>query len=850
MPTIVLTLAADIRYALRQLRRSPGFAATAILTLALGIGATTAIFTLMYQVMLRSLPVAHPEQIYKVGKRLNCCVTGSGQDDWSLFSYDFYRFLRDGTPGTAGMAAVQSGTTTVSARRAGAGSAAQPLALHFVSGNYFTLLGVQPFAGRMLRPDDDREGAPPTAVLSYALWRAKFGADPHLVGSTLLLTGHPVTVVGISSEKFIGERNTNDAPGLWLPLAQEPTLEPTSKVIRYPMSNWLDVLVRLPDPHTAAPVQRALQGELHQWINAHPVFFRDALKSDIDRMTTELAPASSGINDLQNQYERSLDLLLLVAGFVLLIACANLANLMLVRGMARQAELAVRSALGAPRARLVRQMLVEAVLLSILGGLAAVVVAYAGTRGMLALAMRGVEFSPISASPSLPVLCFALLLSLVTGVAFGTAPAWIASRQNPVEALRGANRSSASDRSALPQRLLVILQAALSLVLLSTAGLLITSLRHLEQQDFHFEPEGRLIVFTDLPAAGYSYERLAGLYQRIDDTFSTLPGVQSVGYGTYGPMAYNNWGTGVWFPGDAQNRDPSVGASYSAISPQFLTTVGTRVVAGRGITEEDRPTTQHVAVVNQMFVDHYLKGKQAIGQHFGPDLTNPAEFTIVGVVENTKYGDPSEPVLPMFFTSIRQATSFETDRDTTIEQGKHFATNLIVRYRGDESAAAASVRQALQQIDPEIPILAMRSYKDQLSTNFTQQDLVVRLTTLFGALALLLASIGLYGVTAYSVARRTGEIGIRMALGASRAGVLAMIVRSALMQALLGLALGLPLTFFAGRLLQHTLYQTSSFQPLVLLGVAALLLASAFAAAVIPARRAASIDPMTALRSE
>ncbi len=844
------SLFADIRYALRQLRRSPGFAATAILTLALGIGATTAIFTLVYQVMLRSLPVAHPEQLYKVGKTLNCCVLGGIQDDWSLFSYDFYHFLRDQTPGTAGLAAVQAGTSVVSARRAGGASVSQPLAMHFVSGNYFSVLGVRPFAGRLLRPDDDREGAPPTAVLSYTLWRTKFGADSQLVGSTLLLTGHPVTVVGISSESFLGERNTTDPPGLWVPLAQEPVLEPASKIIRFAASNWLDLLVRIPDPHAVAPAQLAFKGELRQWIAAHPNFYTGFPPKEIAGATTELAPAASGINNLQGQYERSLKLLLLVAGFVLLIACANLANLMLVRGMTRQAELAVRSALGAPRGRLVRQMLVEAVLLSFFGGLAAVAVAYAGTRGILALAMRGVELSPVSASPSLPVLGFALLLSLVTGIAFGTAPAWIASRQNPVEALRGANRSSASDRSALPQRLLVILQAALSLVLLTTAGLLITSLRHLEQQNFHFEPEGRLIVFTDLAAAGYTYDRLAGLYQRIDDTFSRLPGVQGFGYGTYGPMAYNNWGTGVWFPGDAQNRDPNMGASYSAISPQFFAAVGTRVLEGRGITEQDTPTTQHVAVVNRMFVDHYLKGKQAIGEHFGPDPKKTAEFAIVGVVENTKYGDPAEPVRPMFYTPVRQATSFETERDTTIERQKHFATNLIVRYRSDESAAAASVRQALQQIDPEIPILAMRSYTDQLSGNFTQQDLVVRLTTLFGALALLLASIGLYGVTAYAVARRTGEIGIRMALGASRSSVLAMIVRTALAQALLGLALGLPLTFFAARLLQHSLYQTSSFQPLVLGGVAALLLASAFAAAVIPARRATSIDPMLALRSE
>ncbi len=517
------TILADIRYALRQLRKSPGFAATAILTLALGIGATTAIFTLVYQVLLRSIPVSHPEQLYKVGKSNTSGVSGGLQNDWSMFSYEMYRSLRDNTPDTTGVAAVQSAITTVSARKPGNADAAQPLTAHFISGNYFSVLGVKPYAGRLLSPEDDREGAPPTAVVSYTLWQTKFGADPRLVGSTLLLTGHPVTVVGIAAAGFLGERAMQDPPGVWLPLAEEPLFEPDYPLMRYPEQGWLNVLVRIPRAKQVTQVQLAIQGELRQWIDANRGLFENATSQILARQTTELAPASGGINDLRDQYESSLKLLLSVAGFVLLIACANLANLMLVRGMARQQELAVRSALGAPRARLIRQMLVEAVLLSIFGGIAAVVVAYAGTRAILSLAMRGAELSPLSASPSVPVLLFALLVSLVTGVVFGIAPAWITSRTSPVEALRGANRST-RDASATPQKLLVILQAALSLVLLSTAGLLITSLRHLEHQDFRFQPEGRLIVSTDLAAAGYSYDRLAGLYRQIDDVFSRLGG--------------------------------------------------------------------------------------------------------------------------------------------------------------------------------------------------------------------------------------------------------------------------------------------------------------------------------------
>ena len=843
------TLFADIRYALRQLRKSPGFAATAILTLALGIGATTAIFTLVYQVLLRSIPVSHPEQIYKIGKANNSGVSGGLQDDWNMFSYDAYRYLRDQTPGIDGIAAVQAAQTTVSVRRAGGSAQAQSLTMHYISGNYFPVLGVKPYAGRLLSPDDDREGAPPAAVISYTLWQTKFGGDPRLLGSTLLLTGHPVTIVGITAEKFLGERTMQDPPGLWLALAEEPLFEPGYPLMHYPTLGWLNLLVRIPHPNQAPQVQLAVQGELHQWIVANQGLFPSATAKAVARQTTELAPASGGINDLRDQYESGLKLLLWVSGFVLLIACANLANLMLVRGMARQQELAVRSALGAPRGRLIRQMLVEAVLLSIFGGAAAVVIAYAGTHAILALAMRGAELSPLSAAPSLPVLGFALLVSLVTGVVFGIAPAWITSRTSPVEALRGANRST-RDASALPQTLLVILQAALSLVLLSTAGLLITSLRHLEHQDFRFQPEGRLIVNTDLTAAGYTYDRLAGLYRQFDDTFSHLPNIESFAYATYAPMTNDYWSGVVFRPGVPPAFGAENNALYSAVSPGYFSTLDARVLLGRGITEHDTATSTHVAVVNQAFVQHFLKGKSPVGEHFGPDRAKPNEFEIVGVVEDTKYVNPERPVQPMYFTPLTQTVALTKPEAASNENFKHFASNLVVHYRGDPSAAATSVRRALQSIDPGIPILKMQSYQDQLSSNFTQQDLTVRLTTLFGILALVLASIGLYGVTAYAVARRTSEIGVRMALGASRSGVLAMIVKRALSQALIGLAIGLPLTFAAARLVASTLYQTSSFQPLVLVSVAAILLAAAFAAAVIPARRAASIDPMRALRTE
>ena len=841
----MLTIFLDIRLALRQMRRTPDFVVVALLTLALGIGATTAIFTLVYQVMLRSLPIPHPEQIYKVGKRNDCCVTSSIQTpSWNLFSYDLYRSLNDSTPSSNGIAAVSARVYVLSARRSGDNGAIQPLAAEFVSGNYFPLLGVHAFRGRLLVPNDDRPGAAPVAVLSYILWQTKLAADQHIVGSTLLLNGHPVTVVGIAAPSFLSERNQTDPPGVSLPLALQPVFDPDQKLIEQPGMHWLDLLTRISDRDQVAAVQAEVQTGLRRWITAHPEMIQGASTKQIRDAITELAPASGGINDLRSQYEDNLQLLMLIAGFVLLIACANLANLLLVRGMARQGELALRTALGAPRMRLIRQVLVEALLLASCGGLLGLLVAYAGAHAILALAFKEVTVTPLSATPSLPVLGFALSLSICTGMLFGSIPAWIGSQASPAEAMRGIGRST-GDSSALPQRILVITQAGLSLVLLSTAGLLISSLRQLEHQNFGFETHERLVVSTDLSAAGYTIAKLPGLYQQIDNSFAILPGITQFAYATYGPMTGSGWKTGIWLPGEsAEGRK----AGYVYVSKDFFAALGTRVLAGRGFSQEDTASSEHVAVVNQAFVRGYLIGKQPVGMHFGPDPALRNEYNIVGVVADTKYGDPAQPVGPMFFKPMTQMTIYPDAQSNAVEAAGHLASNIFVQYRGDSSMAANEVRTALHSINPNIPILSLLNYEDQLGENFTQENLVVQLTALFGAVALTLAAVGLYGVTSYSVARRTRDIGVRMALGATRGSVLVVVLRGALVQSGLGIALGVPLSLLAGHLLAHTLYQTSTTQPEVLCFVASLLLLASVVAAIVPAQRASAIDPVKALR--
>lgn len=848
------TILQDLRHGLRRLRRAPGFTLTALATLALGIGATTAIFTLTYQVLLRSMPVEHPEQIYKVGKEIECCVDGGTQNDWRLFSADLYRTLRDQTPGIDGMAAVQAGITTVSSRRQG-NSAAQTLEIRFVSGNYFNVLGVKPFTGRLLTSEDDREEAAPAAVISYAIWQSKFGSDPNLVGTTVSFSGHPVTIVGITAEGFLGERNDADPAGTWIALAQEPVFNETRKLYKTPNSHWLDLLVRISDPKKVPPVESAIRVELVQWLREHRDPNSRDTEAEIAKQTTELAPASDGINNLRDAYEKSLTMLQLIAAFVLVIACANLANLMLVRGVARRQELSVRSALGASRARLVREMLVESITLALIGGALGLFVAYAGVKGILALVMRGVTVDPLSASPSIPVLLFAIAVSALTGVLFGIAPAILASQLNPADALHGANRTT-GNISGL-QRALVILQAALSVALLSTSGLLIKSLQRLQSQDFRFETHGRLIAFIDLQTAGYRYEQLDGIYRQFEQAFAAVPGLHDAAWATYSPMSFNNWGSGVAIQGEDPNLKKK-SASYTAVSPNFFTAVGTRVLLGRTFTEHDTDATTHVALVNQTFVNTFLDGKNPIGVHFGPDRRVSSEYEIIGVVDDSKYGDPSQKTRPMFFTPLSQLSRYDKINApaTSIEQAnkneeyKHFVQNIIVRYDGDSTAATAAVRRVLQQINPDIVIRKITTYDEQVSNYFTRQRLIARLTAIFGILALALASIGLYGVTAYGVARRVPEIGLRMALGADRASVVRLILRGAAIQTGIGLALGIPTALLAGRLLQSQLYEVKGHDITTILAACAVLILSAVAASALPARRASSVDPIQALRTE
>ena len=841
----------DVTYALRQLRKAPGFTLTAVLTLALGIGANAAIFTLVHAVLLKNLPVADPKTLVRVGDTGDCCAMAGfpDNDDYSLFSYDLYKHLRDNTPEFEQLAAMEAGigAGSITARRGTNDALPRSSRGELVSGNYFQMFGLQPFAGRMILPTDDVDGAPMVAVLSYASWQRDYALDPSVVGSTFVLNTHPVTIIGITPPSFYGDHLDDTPPDFFLPIVMEPLFD-TAAFLRQPDLNWVYVLGRVKPGTAVASLQVKMIGELKNWLATRPPYQTEDGKKNLARTHLVLTPGGLGIANMQGAYKSGLQLLMGISALVLLIACANIANLVLVRGLARRAETSIRMALGAQRKRIIRQMLTESIVLSCMGGLAGLGVAYAGTRMLLSLAFPDALGLPIHADPSPIVLGFAFALSLITGLVFGIAPAWITSHSEPVEALRGSNRST-QDRSSLVRRSLVVLQAALSLVLLVGAGLLTKSLNKLEHQDFGLQTQNRVVVHINPQNAGYKPEQLQAVYDQIEHRFGSLPGVERVGIATYTPLEGDNWGEGVFVQGRPEpGPNDRIGASWARVSPDFGQTIGQRVLRGRGITEQDTATSPLVAVVNETFVKKFFpKGENPIGMHFGlSGVKSSNEIEIVGVVSDVQYINSRGVARQMYFRPLMQRAPI-SDGD---EVRSLYAGAIMLQMKGQVDDLESQVRRTLASINPNLTVVNYNTFERQIGGQFDQDRMIARLTQMFGLLALVLASVGLYGVTAYTVARRTSEIGIRMALGASRGSVVSMVLREAMLQAAVGLAVGVPIALLCVRFLKTQLYGMSGQDLGVLVGSAAVLAVSACAAGLIPARRAASIDPVKALRTE
>ena len=843
----------DLKLAFRQLGRTPAFAITVILTLALGIGANTAIFTLVHAVLLQSLPVTDPKTLYRIGDLDDCCVDGgflNDNGDFDLFSYELFKHLKQAAPEFEELAGFQSGHSTFSTRRGS--EMAKPERGEYVTGNYFSTFGIGPLLGRMIVPADDNAGAAAVAVLSYQAWQTDYAGDPSVVGSTFYLQAKPVTVVGVAPPGFFGDRVDSDPPAMWLPLSSETVIDGENAILNHADANWLYAIGRLRPGVNLASLQGKLSESLRQWLATQPSYVKEGRNTEIPKQHVVLVPAGAGVQNLQQEAGKGLNLLMALSALVLLVACANIANILLARGTTRRTETSIRMALGAARSRLMRQMLIESVLLGCIGGALGLAVAYAGTRTILALAFPNSKYLPIHASPSLPVLGFALVVSMATGIIFGIVPAWVTSRSDPAEALRGVNRST-RDASSLPQKSLIIFQAALSLVLLVGAALLTKTLRNLEHQNFGIQTENRYVVHIDPQGAGYTSDKLAPLYDRMERDFSALPGVQSVGLALYSALEGNNWGEGVYVEGrPAPGPNAHNGSSWDRVSTRFFDTIGQPVIRGRGFTEQDTATSQMVAVVNQTFVKKFFPNEDPIGHHFGNGGQEYAgNYEIVGVVADAKYNNPREQFRPFFFRPLTQRNNtFKEPGAITGENWSMYANSITVRFRTHPQNVDALLRRTLANIDPNLTIMDLWSLDYQVAGNFNQERLIARLTMLFGILALILASVGLYGITAYSVARRTSEIGVRMALGANRRDVIGIVMRGAFSQVILGLAIGIPIALLGARLIASQLYGVRAYDPLSLLIAAVVLSAAAAVAGFVPARRAATIEPMKALRTE
>jgi predicted permease len=845
-----------IRYAIRQFRQSPVFTAAAVLTLSLGIGGTTAIFTLIHAVMLRSLPVADPASLYRIGDGDNCCVQGGPQDRWGMFSFPLFERLKAEAPEFEQVAAFQAGGARLSVRRQGVDAAAHPLRSEYVTGNYFTTLGVGAFGGRVLAPEDDTPASAPVVVLSHHVWQTAYGGDPSVVGGTFVVEGHPFTVAGVAPPGFFGDTLRNNPPDLWIPLHQEPLLAGGSSLLRQPVAAWLRAIGRAKTGADVNPIGPRLTGVLRQWLqydSGYPSNWMPDVIRMLPSQVIPIVPAGGGIGVMKEQYGRSLQLLFAVCGLVLLIACANVANLLLARSVARRTQTAVRLAIGASRGQIVTQALIESVLLSVAGGVAGLLVAIGAARLLLSLAFTTSTFLPIDTTPSPVVLAFAFGLAVVTGVVFGAAPAWFATRTDPIDALRGSGRTT-GDHSSRMRTALLILQATLSVVLVAGATMLARSLSNVQNQDFGYQIRDRVLVAMNRPPAAYTQPQLAALYRSLEERLARLPGIRGAGLALYNPLT-DNWGELILVAGHPPPKfDEQAGASWDRVSAQYLQDLGVSLQRGRFFTAADNETSAPVAIVNESFVRRFFRSDEdPLGQHFGLDEPeNVGTFRIVGVVRDAKFAGFAlrRPARPMFYVPLAQNVNYASEVMKRIELQSHFIGGLMLVTGMSPGALEPVVTKALSEVDPNLTLTSVRTLQQQVELSFDQERAVASLAGLFGVVSLLLAAIGLYGVTAYAVAQRTNEIGLRMALGAGRRDVINLVLRGAFTRVGAGLLLGIPLAIGAGRLIAAQLYGVPFWDPFALAVAAGSLGLCALVAALVPAGRAAAIPPMFALRSE
>jgi predicted permease len=834
----------DIRYGLRGLLKRKGFAAIAVLTLALGIGANTAIFTLVNAVMLKSLPVQKPEELVLFSDTTS---EGTSIEDsprtgqWNRFSYASYEYFRDHNQSFQGLAALRSGESPLSVRRTDSqANAAARASGHLVTGNYFSVLGVRAMRGRVLTPEDDKPGAAPAAVVSYRYWEKELNSDPSVVGKSFIINGTDFTVVGITPPEFFGAR-VRRPPDFWLPLSFHPQIELRESFLTNNEVYWLMVMGRLKPgvslDQAKANVNLQLRQHLTELAGSQLTAER---QQGIQNTFVKMVDGQGGISGLRRAYSKPLHMLMAIVGMVLLIACANVGSLLLSRAASRKAEISLRMALGATRWRVIRQLLTESMLLALLGGICGVLLAQWGVTVLVGLVARS---SPLNTRPDIGVLAFTAGVSIVAGLLFGLVPGIQASRTNLSAAMKEKTRTRGGPLRFSLSSLMVVMQVGLSMVLLTGAGLFARSLIKLQNEDVGFDRENVLLVGIDPRLAGYKPTELGALYQQILERLGSLPQVRNVSMATYAPMSGTSRSSSIRINGYTPKPDEDMDVQDVLSGPKYAETLGIPLLRGREIELRDNASAPRVAVVNATFADHYFKDQNPIGRTFAFDDESekgaPQQIEIVGVVGDIKTDDAREKPEPTVYRPILQIQ----------EQGAYSCT-IHLRTLSDPTPLTGQVRQMINQIDDKLPIFGVTTLSDQLRENLNQERLIAQLVSFFGALALILACIGLYGVMAQGVARRTSEIGIRMALGARGGNIAWMILRETFYLVVAGLVLGVPAALIGARLISTQLFGLSSTDPLTLVGAAIVLTLVAMLAGYLPARRASRVNPLNALRYE
>jgi predicted permease len=829
----------DARYGVRMLRKNLGFSAVAVLTIALGIGANTAIFTLFDAILLESLPVREPSQLVLfTGATDEGTYSNSSPPvgQWGRFNKESYEFLKSQPLPFESLCAFRSGTATVSVRMPGQNEDSQVrrAVAQLVSGNYFATLGVDAVFGRTLSDDDNRANAQPMAVVSNGYWRTHLHSDPSAVGQVAILNGLPVTIIGVAPPEFFGER-VRQSPDLWLPFVFQPQIELRESYLERTDTYWLFLMGRLRHGASREQARVASTIALQQYLTSQAgTQLTPQRKRDIERIYVHLYDGGGGISGLRLQYSRPLHVLLAVVAMVLLVACANVGNLLITRAVARRGEISVRLALGAGSGRLLRQLFTEGLLLAVLGGGAGLLIAHWGTQGLVALMNLG--NAPVHPHLNPLALTFTLGITMFTGVFFGLVPALQTRKTDLVTALKASGHRAAGPRKFTSTQGLILGQITISLVLLVGASLFSRSLLKLEHQPLGFDQDNVLLASINPRIAGYKPTEVGALYRKLFDRLNILPGVRVATIARFSPFSGHVSASQVDVEGYSPRQGESMSVDDVLVGPDYPETLGIPLLLGREISLRDAEGSARVAMVNEAFVRHFFPAANPIGHRFG---YGDQSYEIVGVLKNVHFNDAKSKVREMIFCALLQD---QTQSAMTAE--------LELRTIGDPGAITSQVRDVVSQEDSKIPVTGVQTLRHQVEGSFDEERVAARLVSFLGGIALFLACVGLYGVTAHGVARRTNEIGVRMALGARRGDILGMIFRDTVLLLGGGLILGLPLSYAASQAISSQLFglgpgDTSSF----LVAVAILSVVMALAG-FLPARRATRVDPMVALRYE